>query len=106
MESLKQYYEEKLRRWSRRVKECAFFACRECGERQLIESHHIEPREKFPARIYDIDNGECDCLWLHAFMHKDDIVAQNLVLLRLCKKLTKRLYRPLTKCQKALFQNL
>jgi len=91
--------------WSQGVKIRDGWCCEGCGalDRRFLESCHIEPKEFFPQLRHKLSNGKCGCLWLHAYMHRVDIGTQNLILIRLVKKLTERLYRPLTKCQKRLF---
>lgn len=97
--------DKKLYEWSQGIKIRAGWACGHCGEMEkvLLDAHHIKPRQQFPGLIYETANGECLCLWMHAYMHRDNLVAQNLVLLRLCRILTAKLYRPLSKCQRMLF---
>jgi len=96
----------KAAQWSREVKMKAGFVCGECGEldNSLLESHHIKPREQFRELMYDLDNGECVCLWLHALRHQNNPVVMNMLLLRLVGILTERYCKPLSKCQKALLE--
>lgn len=98
---IEEYHNSKDVEWALRVKQRDFFACIECGirDRELLESHHIKPKEQFPELRHKLDNGECDCLWRHALQHKNNPVVMNMILLRLVKVLTKE---PLSKCQKAL----
>lgn len=82
-------------RWSIDVKIRAGWVCEECGEldRELLESHHIEPREVKPELAHDLNNGRCLCLWCHAWTgHKDNNVVRNMILARLALKLYGRLY--------------
>lgn len=100
-----QHFANKELRWSKDVKIAGGHVCRECGEShpKLIESHHIKPRAQFPELQYEPDNGELDCLWLHIYQHRKDLVIQNMILLRLVYVLTERYQKPFSKCQKALF---
>lgn len=106
--AIQQYHADKDLRWRMDVLMRDFFACVGCGERdrKLLESHHIKPRAQFPELAHNLDNGETDCLWRHALQHKNNPVVMNMILLRLVHILTERLYKPLSVCQKALFQNL
>lgn len=100
---MEQILDQKLYDWSRNVKIAAGWACARCGEgafdKAVLESHHIKPKHIFPKLIYDLKNGECDCLWGHALQHKDNPVIQNMILLRLVVLLTNRLYSQKTTCQ-------
>ena len=91
--------------WSWGVKALAGNICRECDETELLESHHIVPKYIDPTLTYEIENGACDCMWLHAVEHKDNLTILCRILLRLVKILTKRLYSTLTPCQEKLFGN-
>lgn len=107
VDELKGHFEQKLRDWSQQVKIKGGQVCERCGlglmDKELLESHHIEPIHLSPARMYDIDNGECICLWRHALKHKDNPVIQNMILLRLVVLLTDRLYKnQKTPCQEEL----
>lgn len=100
---IEKYHTDRDKRWSLDVKMRDFFACVECGERKLLESHHVKPKEQFPELRCDLSNGECVCLWLHALRHKNNPVVMNMILLRLVKLLTKRVYGgQLSKCQRDL----
>ena len=91
--------------WSRETKMRGGWVCRNCGELdlELLEAHHIKPRCLYPEAALDADNGECICMWRHALLHRDSPISMNLILLRLVKLLTGRLYKLQTKCQKELF---
>lgn len=106
LKSIEDYHTNKAARWSLDVKMKDFFACVGCGERDrsLLETHHIEPVHISPGLRYVVKNGEYDCLWRHALMHKNEPVIMNMILLRLVKLLTERLYNTLSKCQKALIE--
>lgn len=79
----------KLAQWSREVKMRAGWVCRYngCGEidKSLLESHHIKPREQFLESMYDLDNGQCLCIYHHAFAHdgvvRDHILARYALIL-------------------------
>lgn len=101
---LEDYWEDKLAQWSRKVKILAGWECEKCGEpnRKILESHHKNPKERFPEQIYDMDNGECVCLYRHALCHANDPIVQNMILLRLVKILTVDRYSELSICKKEL----
>ncbi len=63
--------DEELKNWSREVKIKGGWVCADCGEldKKLLDSHHIKPKGMFPALMYDLDNGQCLCLWCHAKKH-------------------------------------
>ena len=106
LDFIEKHFADKDARWSLEVKVKGRWVCQKCGkgvfDRQILESHHIQPKEKFPHLRNDLDNGECVCLWRHAWLHKDNPIVMNMILLRLVAILTKRLYRKFSKCQRAL----
>ena len=73
--------------WSRDVKIKAGWVCEfpNCGQinKNLLESHHIEPAVQFPEKAQDIDNGTCLCIYHHAVAHWDDVIIRNMILARL-----------------------
>lgn len=96
-----QYYEfnpygknDVLADWSRAVKIKGGWVCNRCGEldRKLLESHHIKPKDLFPALIYDLENGECLCLWCHATAHWSNEVLRDKILARYAVIMHLRLY--------------
>lgn len=93
VDELEGHFEEKLRDWSRQVKIKGGWVCK-CGEldKELLESHHIEPVKVSPEKQYDLDNGQCLCLWCHAEAHITDRAVYNMILARLAVILYKRLY--------------
>ncbi len=68
------------------------WVCQDCGEldRELLESHHSNPKAEYPELAYDLDNGECICLTCHAKRHKDNPAVFAMILLRLELILYKR----------------
>ena len=105
LEAIEKELFNKSAQWSREIKMRAGFVCQKCGEldKSLLESHHIKPRDMFPAQMYDLSNGECVCLWRHAVYHRNNPVVLNMILLRLLRILTKRHCNPLSSCQMELF---
>lgn len=91
---LAEHLNQRMFIWSRDVKIKGGWVCGKCGEldRELLESHHIKPKHIFPELAYEVDNGECTCLWCHAIAHQDNIVICNQILARLAVKLYFRLY--------------
>ena len=89
-----QILDQKLYDWSRNVKIAHGWVCK-CGEldRELLESHHVKPRHLFPDLIYNLDNGECVCLFCHAKRHAANPAIQNKILARLAIILYSR-YNP------------
>lgn len=94
VDDIRQILEQKLLDWSRDVKIAGGWVCKDCGELdiELLESHHIKPKDLFPELMYKLDNGECVCLWCHAKAHKNDLDVRNQILARLAVKLYTRLY--------------
>lgn len=96
VEELEGHFEQKALNWSQQVKMKGGWVCKTpgCGEidKDLLESHHIKPVYLFPELQYDLDNGECLCLWCHAFAHQDNMIVCNKILARLGVKLYYRLY--------------
>lgn len=76
---------DKDKKWSLEVKIKDGWVCTECGEldRELLESHHTQPKEMFPELAHDIDNGQCLCLFCHANRHKDILMVYYKILARL-----------------------
>ena len=102
---LKAYHDQKDRDWSSRIRIKHNSRCVECNEffdQEVCESHHIEPRHISPHKAHDEKNGIYVCMWRHAWLHKDNPVAMNMVLLRLLRILTHRHCRPINKCQQKL----
>jgi len=91
---LEQILEQKRFIWSRDVKIAGGWVCKKCGEldRELLESHHIKPKDLFPELQYIVTNGECICLWCHAIAHQNNRIICNQILARLAIKLYYRLY--------------
>ena len=85
--------DEKLKEWSRNVKIRDGWVC-DCGEldRELLDSHHIEPKYLRPDLIYEVDNGRILCLWCHAKAHWSYEAVRNKILARLAIILYGRLY--------------
>lgn len=84
---LKQTLDQKLFEWSKGVKIAGGWVCKRCGDgiadREMLESHHIKPRALFPELMYDLDNGECLCLFCHAKAHENNPIICNQILARL-----------------------
>jgi len=88
--------DERLKEWSLNVKIRDGWVCTEpgCGEldRELLDSHHIEPKYLRPDLIYEVDNGRTLCLWCHAKKHWSYEAVRNKILARLAIILYGRLY--------------
>jgi len=39
-------------------------------DHELLESHHIKSKEKFPELRHDLENGECLCIYHHGITHR------------------------------------
>ena len=85
--------DQKLINWSKQVKMRAGFVC-SCGEldQTLLEAHHIKPVYIFPESLYDLDNGECLCLWAHAIKHKNEKFIMEHILARLAVRIFPRYF--------------
>ena len=80
--------------WSRNVKIKDGWTCQDCGElgKDLLESHHTHPKDKFPELALDPDNGECLCILCHAERHRKNVYIYNMILARLARVLYLRIY--------------
>jgi len=91
---IEQYHTDKDIRWSTDIKIKAGWVCEEpgCGEldRELLESHHIEPVAVCPEKRHDLANGKCLCIFHHATAHTG--WARLTILARLGLVLLARLY--------------
>ena len=85
--------DKRLIDWSNQVKMAAGWVC-SCGEldKTLLEAHHIKPIYIFPERLYDLDNGECICMWGHALSHQNDRRIMEHILARLAVKIFPRFF--------------
>jgi len=98
VEKLRETLEAKDRKWSRDVKIKDGWVCtgqingKPCGEldKDLLESHHTQPKDIFPELAHDLDNGECLCIPCHAQRHKDNLMVYYKILARLGMILWKR----------------
>jgi len=81
-------------KWSQDVKIKDRWVCTDCGEldRELLESHHTQPKDMFPELAHSLDNGQCLCVACHARVHRGNHVVCNMILARLGVILYSRLY--------------
>lgn len=92
---IEEYHTNKDIEWTTNVKIRAGWVCEECGEglggdKELLESHHIEPVHISPAKRHDLDNGQCLCIFHHAGKHTGH--ERLMILARLGLILYRRLY--------------
>lgn len=75
MESVNYYSLTKHRRWRKAVLRRAKYKCQDCarfGKSTLATiAHHDQPREFYPERQYDIDNGVALCMPCHNKRHPE-----------------------------------
>ena len=82
--------------WSREIKMIAGWVCQVegcgigVGDPELLESHHIKPKEQFPEFRHDLSNGECLCIYHHAMAHKNRV--REIILARYALILHKRYF--------------
>lgn len=72
-----------LRTWAKKVKDRNSNRCVECGEKTLLEAHHIFSQKDYPDLRYDLDNGITLCVSCHANKHTD---IKNFILHKLNKE--------------------
>lgn len=60
----------KAKKWSADVKARDSFACIECGETEMLHSHHVKSWKHYPELRYDLDNGVTLCETCHQQAHK------------------------------------
>lgn len=96
-EVIEQHFADKDAQWTLGVKVRAGWVCEVpgCGEgiggdKELLEAHHIKPKEQFPELRNDPENGRCLCLFHHAAAHTG--WARLAILARLGLVLLARLY--------------
>lgn len=61
-----------------------------CLDKELLDSHHIQPKSLYPDLADDDDNGKCLCLWHHAKKHTGWI--KEKILARLGEILGRRMF--------------
>jgi len=60
---------ERDRQWAEAVKARDGYKCRECGETQDVQAHHVLSVGDYPALMNDLDNGITLCPACHALKH-------------------------------------
>lgn len=62
--------DEELKKWAKRIKTKAGFACEICGKKGVfLNSHHLNSWADYPEERYDDRNGASLCLSCHDALH-------------------------------------
>lgn len=59
------------RKWRESVLKRDRYRCKECGDTNNLEVHHIKPFARFPELRFDLDNGLTLCRKCHNKLHKE-----------------------------------
>lgn len=70
-----------LKQWGQQIKNRDDYVCKKCGESDinLLEAHHIIPRQLRPDLIFDLNNGITLCLNCHYEKHINDVKSSRLI---------------------------
>lgn len=55
--------------WAKMVKDRDHWKCRVCGSTERLCAHHIQPKRKASALVFDVDNGITLCYKHHRLAH-------------------------------------
>ena len=58
-----------LQAWSKTIKKLDNFICKNCGNKENLNAHHIQPKQDFPELALDTDNGITLCKTCHENIH-------------------------------------
>ena len=73
--------------WRNKVFRRDRYTCQMCGQvGGSMQAHHIAPKYKYPAKIFELANGITLCYSCHQKVHKEDMVKE---LTRKFKKLAR-----------------